>query len=81
MVRFAAAMISLKVLSTPPGATIMVGGKVLGITPTTVHVPATGAALILTKDGYSTETEKVPAKSTATVRVTLKRVAKTQKLH
>jgi hypothetical protein len=78
MVRFAAAMISLKVTSTPPGATIMVAGKVLGITPTTVHIPATGAALILTKDGYSTET--VSAKSTATVRVTLKRVVKTQKL-
>jgi hypothetical protein len=54
----------LKVSSTPPGATITMNGKPLGVTPTTVRLPAFEAStLTITKDGYATETETVTPKA------------------
>jgi hypothetical protein len=50
----------VKVSSTPPGATITLNGRSLGVTPTTVKVPAfESSALMIVKDGYATDTELV----------------------
>jgi hypothetical protein len=54
----------IKVSSMPAGATITMNGKSLGVTPTTVKIPAFEAStLTIAKDGYATETEKVTPKS------------------
>lgn len=54
---------SVKVSSQPPGATVMVNGKSLGVTPTNVKLPAFEmSTLIITKDGYSPETQKITPK-------------------
>lgn len=54
---------SVKVSSLPPGATVMVNGKSLGVTPTNVKLPAFEmSTLILTKDGYLPETQKITPK-------------------
>jgi hypothetical protein len=54
----------VKVSSIPAGATITMNGKSIGVTPTLVRVPAfEPSSLTLTKDGYSTETEKVAPKA------------------
>jgi hypothetical protein len=50
----------VRVSSTPAGATVTLGGKSLGVTPTMVKVPAFEASLLaIAKDGYETETERV----------------------
>ncbi len=77
----AVAAVSLRVTSNPPGATITMAGKVLGITPTTIHLPANGASLTLTKDGYSPDTERVTPKPNATHNVVLKHAAIKQRTH
>jgi hypothetical protein len=77
----AIAAVSLRVTSNPPGATITMAGKVLGITPTTIHLPANGASLTLTKDGYTPDTEHVTPKPNATHNVVLKRAAIKQRSH
>jgi hypothetical protein len=66
----------VKVSSTPPGATVTVNGKSLGITPTTVKVPAfESSTLAITKDGYAPETEKVtPKASGVAVHTVLKKL-------
>jgi hypothetical protein len=57
-------MFSLKVTSTPSGATITVGGKSAGVTPATVKVVAYEASSItLTKPGYAKDTQRVTPKS------------------
>jgi hypothetical protein len=57
----------VKVSSTPPGATVTVNGKALGVTPTTVKVPAFETSILaLAKDGYGPETEKVTPKTSGT---------------
>jgi hypothetical protein len=57
----------VKVSSTPPGATVTVNGRSLGVTPTTVKVPAFEAStLAIAKDGYAPETEKVAPKASGT---------------
>src|SRR5205823_4062296 len=44
----------VKVTSAPAGATITVGGKVVGVTPTTIKLPAFETSTItLAKDGFS----------------------------
>jgi len=54
----------VRVSSNPPGATITLNGKSLGVTPTTVKVPAFEAStLTLTKEGYVPEAEQVAPKS------------------
>ena len=55
---------ALKVTSSPAGATITVGGKSLGVTPTTVKLPAFDAAAItVAKDGYTSDTQRVAIKT------------------
>lgn len=57
----------VKVSSTPAGATVMLGGKTLGVTPTMVKVPAFESSLLsIAKDGYETETEKVAPRGNGT---------------
>ncbi|HEU0034812.1 MAG TPA: PEGA domain-containing protein [Kofleriaceae bacterium] len=54
---------SVKVSSQPPGATITLNGKSLGVTPTTVRLPAFEAStLTIAKDGFATETQKITPK-------------------
>lgn len=54
----------VKVSSTPAGATITLNGRPLGVTPTTVKVPAfESSVLMIVKDGFATETETVAPKS------------------
>ena len=66
----------VKVSSTPAGATITMNGKSLGVTPTMIRIPAFEAsALMITKDGYATETETVTPKSNGiAVHSTLKKL-------
>jgi hypothetical protein len=64
VVKLGKTMFSLKVTSIPSGATITIGGKSAGVTPTTVRVPGNEAsAITLSKPGYATDTQKVTAKS------------------
>jgi hypothetical protein len=66
----------VKVSSKPEGATIMLNGKPLGVTPTTVKVPAfESSTLMIAKAGYETEAEKIaPKASDTSVRVQLRRL-------
>jgi hypothetical protein len=77
-VKIAAPVFSLKVTSLPEGATITVGGKMVGITPTTIKVLASSPTMItLTKDGYSPDTQKIaPRQNNVTHYVALKHVTK-----
>jgi hypothetical protein len=57
----------VKVSSTPPGATVTLGGKSLGVTPTMVKVPAfESSTLSIAKDGYDTESETVAPRGNGT---------------
>jgi hypothetical protein len=59
----AKAVFSLKVTSMPPGATITVSGKMMGITPTTIKLPAFQPTNItLSKDGFTPDTQKLTIK-------------------
>jgi len=66
----------VKVSSTPEGATITLNGKPLGVTPTTVKLPAfESSALKIAKDGYETDTETVaPKASGSIIRAQLKKL-------
>jgi PEGA domain-containing protein len=63
------------VTSTPEGATITVGGKVVGITPTTIKLPAFAPTTItLTKEGFLPDTQKLaPRANNVAHSVTLKK--------
>jgi hypothetical protein len=69
------AQFSVKVTSTPPGATITVGGRPMGVTPSTIKLPAYEASRVtLTKQGYATDTEALtPKVNNMAHHVTLKR--------
>jgi len=55
---------SVKITSTPAGATITVGGKSKGVTPTAVQLPAFQTVTItVSKEGYGPDTEKVVIKA------------------
>jgi hypothetical protein len=57
----------VKVSSTPPGATVTLGVKSLGVTPTMVKVPAfESSTLSIAKDGYETESETVAPRGNGT---------------
>jgi len=73
---------SVKVSSSPPGATITMNGKSLGTTPATIKLPAFEAAVLtITKDGFSTETEHVtPKTNNTTVHSILKKAAPPKRL-
>ncbi|HEY1547391.1 MAG TPA: PEGA domain-containing protein, partial [Kofleriaceae bacterium] len=86
VVRFAvpptpAATVMMRVTSTPPGATITIAGRVVGVTPTMIHVPASGASLTLSKDGFSSDTEHVAAKPNGTLGFVLKHAPARQRNH
>lgn len=69
---------TVKVSSSPPGASVKLNGKTLGMTPTTVKVPAfESSTLRIAKDGYAPETAKVTPKNNASsVSVTLKKTVR-----
>jgi len=73
---------SVKVSSSPPGATITMNGKSVGTTPATIKLPAFEAAtLMIGKDGFSTETEHVtPKTNNTTVHSILKKAAPPKRL-
>ncbi len=55
---------TVKVSSSPPGATILLGTKSLGITPATVKVPAfEQSTLKIVKEGYAPDLQKITPKS------------------
>ena len=66
---------TVKVSSSPQGATVTLGGKTLGMTPTTVKVPAFEASTLkIEKVGYAPEMQKVTPKNNASsISVTLKK--------
>jgi len=62
-VALASAIFTVKVTSAPAGATITVGGKSMGVTPTTIKLPAFSAStIVITKDGFTPDTQKVTPK-------------------
>ncbi len=69
---------AVKVSSTPPGASITVGGKPMGFTPTTVKLPAfESSTLKIAKDGFTVDAQKItPKQNNQTVHATLKRTTK-----
>src|SRR5439155_23546269 len=71
------AMFLVKVTSAPAGATVTVAGKPVGVTPTTIKLPAFEASRVtMTKDGYATDTEPfTPKANNAAFHVVLKRGA------
>jgi PEGA domain len=77
----AAASVMMRVTSTPPGATITIAGKVVGVTPTMIHVPTSGASLTLSKDGFTPDTEHIAAKPNATLGFVLKHAPVRQRNH
>lgn len=68
--------VPVKVSSTPPGATVTLNGKSLGVTPTIVKLPAFETSmLVIARDGYEPESEKVtPKAGGATVHSALKKL-------
>jgi hypothetical protein len=69
---------TVKVSSTPAGATVTVAGKKVGTTPTTIKLVAFApAAVTIAKDGYAASTEKItPKQNNAVVHATLKKTTK-----
>jgi hypothetical protein len=67
----------VKVSSSPAGAKITVGSKMVGVTPTTVKLPAfETSTLTLAKDGFAPEITKVtPKQNNLSVFATLKKTA------
>ena len=81
-IRLAAAVFQIKVTSLPAGATITVGGKTVGITPTTIKLPAfASTSITLSKDGFVADTQKIaPRQNNAAHHVILKRTVAKQRL-
>ena len=75
-VALAAATFTVKVTSAPAGATITVGGKPMGVTPTSIKLPAFSAStIVLSKDGFTPDTQKVTPKQNGMAHhVTLKKL-------
>ncbi|HEY4055272.1 MAG TPA: PEGA domain-containing protein [Kofleriaceae bacterium] len=69
---------SVKVASTPPGASVYLGTKSLGITPAVIKVPQFDTSTLkITKDGYQAETQTVaPKNNNLSITVALKKLAK-----
>jgi hypothetical protein len=68
---------SMTVSSSPRGATILLGGKQLGVTPATVKIPAGDqATLVITKDGYAPLSQVVVPADGGSVTVTLKKASR-----
>ncbi len=77
-VRIPAPTFQIKVTSSPSGATITIGHRVVGITPTSVRVAAFATTRIMvSKDGYVTDIEKIaPRQNNAAHHVTLRRATR-----
>jgi len=69
---------TVKVSSAPAGATITVGSKSLGVTPTTVRLPAfESSTLKITKPGYAPQTQTLtPKQKNLSVHAVLKRAGR-----
>ena len=68
-------MLSVKVTSSPPGATITIAGKSAGVTPAMIKLPAgEAAALTITKQGFTSDTPKItPKQNNQSIHVNLKK--------
>ena len=54
---------TVKLSSSPPGATVSVGGRSIGVTPTTARLPAFElTSVVFSKAGYTSDTQKLTAK-------------------
>ncbi|HEX5059471.1 MAG TPA: PEGA domain-containing protein [Kofleriaceae bacterium] len=74
LIKLTRTLVSVKVTSTPAGATITAGGKSMGVTPTTIKLPqGEPTAITLSKPGYAKDTQKVSPRSGASHHVTLKK--------
>lgn len=74
-VRLERQQFSVKVTSSPAGATIKAGNKTLGVTPTTIKLPAHDVStLTLSKPGYATTRSRItPRRNNTSHHVTLKK--------
>lgn len=77
-VRLKAPTFTIKVTSSPAGATVKAGGRSMGVTPTKIRLPANKAStIVISKPGYQTSSKKVTPKANNTAHhVTLKRKAR-----
>jgi len=68
-------MLSVKVTSSPAGATITLGSKSLGVTPAMVKLPANeSSTLVISKPGFAADSQKVtPKQNNQAVHATLKK--------
>ncbi len=68
---------SVKVSSTPAGATITLGTKLLGVTPTNIKLPAfEPSTLKITKEGFAPDLQKIaPKQNNQTVHSVLKKIS------
>jgi hypothetical protein len=66
---------SLRVSSSPMGASITVNGKAMGATPTLIKLPGfEPATIVFAKDGFDPDTERVtPRQNNALVNAKLKK--------
>jgi hypothetical protein len=69
---------SVKVSSQPTGATITMNGRSMGVTPTTVRLPAFElSTLTITKEGWTPDTQKIaPKQNNQAVYSTLKKLVR-----
>jgi hypothetical protein len=64
VVKLAKPTYTVKVTSSPAGATITVGGRSMGVTPATIRLPANeAAAIMVSKSGFKTDSKTVTPKS------------------
>ena len=72
-VRLQRATISIAISSTPAGATISIGKRLLGVTPSTIKLPVSSTSVLtLAKDGYEPSTQAItPTDGNHPVHVTL----------
>lgn len=68
-------LFSVKVSSTPAGATISLNGKSVAVTPTTMKLPAFEVSTVtFSKDGFAVESQKItPKQNNQTVHAVLKK--------
>jgi len=66
---------SVKVSSSPTGATITSNGKTLGVTPTVIKLPANEpATIVIAKPGFTADARKItPKQNNTTVHASLKK--------
>jgi hypothetical protein len=67
--------LAVKVSSSPPGATVTVRGKSMGVTPTVVKLPAfTTTTLVISRPGFVAETHRLsPKQNNQTLHTSLKK--------